>query len=162
MSSRFSLRLVVRAACIEWMSPSTTRKRKPISALPVTSLFQKPAILPYFLHFSTTTWLGLGSGSGSESGSGSGSGSGVRVRVRALHDHLARVLVLGRAKGLLQAVLRRQAHVGAQVARPDEGHVEPVDGADLVDVLERVLGLDLRGDDGLFIAALVDVLEEAG
>ena len=58
-------------------------------------------------------------------------------------------------------MLRRQAHVGAQVARPDEGHVEPVDGADLVDVLERVLGLDLRGDDGLFVAALVDVLEEA-
>ena len=58
-------------------------------------------------------------------------------------------------------MLRRQAHVGAQVARPDEGHVEPVDGADLVDVLERVLGLDLRGDDRLFIAALVDVLEEA-
>merc|ERR1711865_471414 len=55
MSSRFSLRLLVSASCIEWMSPSTTRKRYPISALPVTSLFQKPGILPYLLHFSTTT-----------------------------------------------------------------------------------------------------------
>jgi hypothetical protein len=48
------------------------------------------------------------------------------------------------AEGLWHSVFAHEPHVGAQVARTDEGDVETLEGADLVNRLERVLGFDLR------------------